>query len=44
MFRGEGGNARPNKEDELCGRRDHAQGDMVLKNVGGGEEGSGSVL
>jgi len=32
---GEGGDARPNNEDERCGRGDHAQNDVVLRNVGG---------
>ena len=44
MFGGKGGEARPNNEDEMCGRRDCAQNDVVLRNVGGGEEGGGSVL
>jgi len=44
MFGGEGGDARPNNEDERCGRGDRAQNNVVLRNVGGGEEGSGSVL
>jgi len=44
MSGGGGGNARPNNEDELCGRKDCAQSDVVLRNVGGGEEGSGSVV
>ena len=43
MSVGEGGDARPNSEDERCGRGDRAQNDMVLRNVGGGKEGSGSV-
>jgi len=43
MFGGEGGDARPNNEDEKCGRGDRAQNDVVLRNVGGGKEGSGSV-
>jgi len=43
MFGGEGGDARPNSEDEMCGRGDRAQNDVVLRNVGGGKEGSGSV-
>jgi len=37
------GDARPNSEDEKCGRGDCAQNDVVLRNVGGGKEGSGSV-
>jgi len=41
---GEGGDARPNNEDEKCGRGDRAQSDVVLRNVGGGKEGRGSVL
>jgi len=40
MAGGEGGNARPNNEDEKCGRGDHAQSDMVLRNVGGGKRGA----
>ena len=44
MFGGEGGDARPNNEDEMCGRRDRTQNDVVLRNVGGGKEVSGSVL
>jgi len=43
MSGGEGGNARPNSENEKYGRRDRAQNNVVLRNVGGGEEGSGSV-
>ena len=43
MSRGEGGDARPNNEDEEYGRGDRAQSDVVLRNVGGGKEGSGSV-
>jgi len=38
------GDARPNNEDEKCGRGDRVQNDVVLRNVGGGKEGSGSVL
>jgi len=44
MFGGEGGDARPNSEDERCGRGDCAQNDVVLRNVEGGKEGSGSVI
>jgi len=44
MFGDEGADARPSNEDEKCGRGDHAQNDVVLRNVGGGKEGSGSVL
>jgi len=44
MSGGEGGDARPNNEDEKYGRGDRAQNDVVLRNVGGGKEGSGSVL
>jgi len=44
MFGEEGGDARPNTEDEKCGRGDRAQSDVVLRNVGGGKEGSGSVM
>jgi len=43
MSGGEGGNTRPNSEDEKCERGDRAQNDLVLRNVGGGKEGSGSV-
>jgi len=43
MSGGEGGDARPNNEDEKCGRGDRAQNDVVLGNVGGGKEGSRSV-
>jgi len=43
MSGGEGGDARPNYEDEKCGRGDRAENDVVLRNVGGGKEGSGSV-
>ena len=43
MSEGEGGEARPNSEDERCGRGDRAQNDVVMRNVGGGKEGSGSV-
>jgi len=44
MFGGECGDARPNNEDEEYGRRDDAQNDVVSRNVGGGREGSGSVV
>ena len=44
MSGGEGGDARPNNEDEKCGRGDRTQNDVVLRNVGGGKEGSRSVL
>jgi len=43
MFGGEGGDARPSNVDEVCVRGDRAQNDVVLRNVGGGKEGSGSV-
>jgi len=43
MSGGEGGDVRPNNEDELCGRRNRAQSDVVLRNVGWGKEGSRSV-
>ena len=43
MYGGSGGDVRPNNEDEMCGRGDRAQNDVVLRNVGGGKEGSGSV-
>ena len=39
-----GGDAKPSSEDEKCGRRDRVQNDVVLRNVGGGKEGSGSVV
>jgi len=42
MFGGKGGDARPSKREELCGRMDRVQSDVVLRNVGGGER-SGSV-
>jgi len=44
MSQGEGGDARPNSKEARCGRGDRVQNDVVLRNVGGGEEGSGSVL
>jgi len=44
MSGGEGGDARPNNEDEMYGKGDRTQNDVVLRNVGGGKEGSGSVL
>jgi len=44
MFGGEGGDARPNNEDEKYGGMDRAQNNMVLRNIGGGKEGSGSVV
>jgi len=40
---GKGGDVWPNNEDERCGRGDRTQNDVVLRNVGGGKEGSGSV-
>ena len=43
MSGGEGRDARPNNEVEKYGRRDRAQNHVVLRNVGGGEEGCGSV-
>jgi len=43
MSGGEGGEARPNNESEKCGRGDRAPKEVVLRNVGGGKEGSGSV-
>jgi len=43
MVGGEGGDVRPNHEDEKCGGRDSAQNDVELRNVGGGKEGRGSV-
>jgi len=44
MSGGEGGDARPNSEDEKYGRGDHVQNDVVLRNVGVGKHGSGRVL
>jgi len=41
---GGGGDARPNSQDEKYGRGDRAQNDVVLRNVGGGKEGSGSMV
>jgi len=43
MSVGGGGDARPSSEDEMYGREDRVQNDVVLRNVGGGKEGSGSV-
>jgi len=40
MSGGEGGDARLNNEDEKYGRKDPAQNDVVLKNVGGGKRGA----
>ena len=37
MSEGEGGDAKPNKVDEKCGRKNRAQSDVVLKNIGGGK-------
>jgi len=36
----DGGDAKPNKEDEKYGRKDRAQSDVVLRNVGGGKSGA----
>ena len=44
MSGGEGGDARPNNEDEMYGKGDRTQNDVVLRNVKGGKEGSGSLL
>jgi len=44
MSGGGGGDVRPNSEDERYGGGDRMQNDVVLRNVGGGKEGSGSVL
>ena len=44
MSGGEGGDMRPNNEDEKCRRGDRAQNDVVLRNVRGGKERSGSLL
>jgi len=44
MSGGEGGDARPNNEDEKYGRGNRAQNELVLRNVGGGKDGSGRVL
>jgi len=43
MSGGEVGDARPNNEDKKCGRGDCVQNDVLLRNVGGGKEGSGSM-
>ena len=43
MSEGVGGEAKPNKEDKMCGRNDLAQSDVLLRNVGGGKEGGRSV-
>jgi len=43
MSVGDGGDTRPNSVDEKYGRGDRAQNDVVLRNVGGGKEGSRSV-
>ena len=43
MFGGEAVDARPNNEDEKCGRRDRVQNDVVLRNVGRGKEGIRSM-
>jgi len=43
MLRGEGGDARPNSEDEKYRGGDGGQNDVVLRNIGGGKEGSRSV-
>jgi len=40
MFGGEGGDPRPNSEDEKCGRRDRMQNEVVLRNIGGGKRGA----
>ena len=44
MFVGGGGDVRPNCKDEKYGRGYRAQNHGVLRNVGGGKEGSGRVL
>jgi len=38
------GDARPNSEEEKCEGGDRVKNDVVLRNVGGGKEGSGSVV
>jgi len=38
------GTGSPNTREERCGREDRAESDMVLRNIGGGKEGSGSVI
>jgi len=43
MTKGEGGDAKPNKRNEEYGRRDRAQNHVVLRNVGGRKDGSGSM-
>jgi len=40
MIGGEGGDARPNSEDEKYGKGDRAQNDVVLRNVEGGQRGA----
>jgi len=37
------GDAKPNREDKRCGSNNRAQSDLVVRNVGGGKEVSGSV-
>jgi len=39
----EGGDMKPNKEDEKCGRKDRPQSDVVLRKIEGGKEESGGV-
>jgi len=43
MSVGGGGDVRPSSEEEKYGRGDRVQNDVVLRYVGGGKEGSGSV-
>jgi len=40
MSGGEGGDTRPNTEDERYGRRERTQNDVVLRNVGGEKRGA----
>jgi len=44
MSGGEVRDARRKNEDEQYGRGDRAQNNVVLRNVGRGKEGSGSVV
>jgi len=44
MSGGQGGDPRPDNEDEKDASGDRAQNDVVLRNVAGGKEGSGRVV
>ena len=44
MSGGQGGDVGSNNEDQKCGRSDRAQNEVGLRNVGGGEERSGSMV